>query len=108
MMGPSPGLGGDAWCTPLERAVEEAITAIGYQPVSITISPLGIPCNDPFQVHTIDCGWYGAAVAYVAFAGTDDVAALDFPSPTGQAEPARLIAFEVPPAGWTIPHWGVP
>ena len=108
MMGPSPQPAGDDWCPPLERAVEAAIARIGFEPLSIAISPLGIPCHDPFRVHTVGCGWYGAAVAYVTFAGSSDVAALDFPSPTGQPVTARLIAFEVPPAGWTIPRWSIP
>jgi hypothetical protein len=108
MMGPSPQPGGDVWCPPLEGAVEAGIARLAFQPLTIAISPLGIPCRNPFRVHTVGCGWYGGAVAYVTFTGTSRVAAFDFPSPTGQAAPARLIAFEVPPAGWTIPGWSIP
>ncbi len=107
-MGPSPGVDGDVWCAPLEDAVDVALGQIGFKPQTITISPLGIPCHDPFRMHTVGCRWYGAAVAYVAFVGSADVAAFDFPSTTEGAEPARLIAFGVPPAGWTIPHWSIP
>lgn len=108
MMGPSPQPGGDVWCLPLEGAVEGAIARLLLQPLTIAISPLGIPCLDPFRVHTVGCGWYGGAVAYVTFADTAEVAALDFVSPAGRPVVARLIAFQVPPAGWTIPRWSVP
>jgi hypothetical protein len=108
MMGPSPQPGGDVWCPPLEGAVEAAIARLALQPLTIAISPLGIPCLDPFQVHTAGCGWYGGAVAYVTFADSRNVAALDFVSPAGRPLLARLIAFKVPPAGWTIPAWSIP
>ena len=108
----------DDQCPAAVAAVRQAVASFGYSVTRLALRP-GPP----------DCGviWPGAQsqpvcfgphvipgramTAWVAFAGTAKVAVLllyrDFPFatalPSGTVWKAKLLAFEVPPAGWSWP-----
>jgi hypothetical protein len=72
---------------------------------SVTILLGGFFCGLPFTPDGISCPRPNSGpAAYVTFVGTDRVAALLIDTQQGGAVVvATMVAFGVPPAGWSMP-----
>jgi len=81
------------------------VASVGYPVRTVTIGILGLSCGAPFPSGTAVCplATDPLPIAYVAFVGTDKIAAVEIGTVTGGPGIDRLVAFEVPPAGWSIP-----
>jgi hypothetical protein len=101
--GLSTGPGTTAWCPPAEVAVEAAVGTLGYPIKTISISSMATPCGMPWPSADSACGPVFENTAFVTFAGTGKVAALRITFQTNGPAVATLIAFQVPPAGWSLP-----
>ena len=95
------------YCPAEEAAIYAAVASIDQTVASMTILPTGFGCP-PFFVSCPSAVRAGPA-AYVTFTGTAKVAALTLnPQPSSGLVPnesftADVVAFQVPPAGWTAP-----
>lgn len=88
-------------------AVLRAVAFLGYPVKAVTIGRFDFNCGGPFATGVRSCP---AAVepslpaAYVSFAGTAKVAAVEIGTQRGgSVTAATVILAEVPPAGWTMP-----
>ena len=91
---------------PAERvAVETAVEKLGRTIKAITIEATGFPCNLPFtEGYNMACFASSIGpVAYVSFVGTDHVAALTIALVVNGPVVAKIVTFEVPPSGWSMP-----
>jgi len=94
---------------PAEEAAIYAAVANTYETVaSMTILPAGFLCGHPFYAGTCPLSSDFPIAAYVTFIGTAKVAALTLTPQIGATVPhlsffATVVAFEVPPTGWTGP-----
>lgn len=106
---PTPG--DSAWlpssyCPAEEVAVETAVAHLGFPARSVRIEPFGFQCAGPFpsgpQMACPSIPNTGLT-ADVTFAGTPEVAALNLAlDPDGQMV-ATIVAYAIPPAGWSLP-----
>lgn len=93
-----------SYCPAEAVAVETAVASLGHIIESITITVRPMPCGPfpsgdaRFCVLALTRPW-----AFVTFADTDMVAALTLALVTGGPVVANVIAFQVPPAGWSVP-----
>jgi hypothetical protein len=74
----------------------------------MTILPTGFLCGQPFYAGTCPVSPHFPIAAYVTFIGTARVAALTLTPQIGLTLPrlsffATVLAFQVPPNGWTGP-----
>jgi hypothetical protein len=90
-------------------AVLAAVAGLGFEVRSVMIRPFGFGCGGPFPSGIYSCplvragqGPAGPPTAYVGFVGTLKVAALTIIPVDGSSLRAKVIAFEVPPAGWLM------
>ena len=91
-------------CPAAEAAVLVAVAGLGYPAQSVTIRPYGFTCGDPFGSGKMACLYITRGpVAYVRFVGTNKVAALTIALDASGQMVASVVAFEVPPAGWSMP-----
>jgi hypothetical protein len=97
-------------CQPEEAAVLLAVARLGFPVRSITIGLFDFRCGGPFPTGVRSCPAMLAptgGAAYVTFVGTPKVAAVIFtvapPQPPDPPLPTTVVAFEVPPAGWSMP-----
>jgi hypothetical protein len=82
------------------------VAGLGYPVKTVTIGPFGFNCGGPFPSGTYACPLAAGPLptAYVTFVGTDKVAALEIGTQRGGPEiAASIVAFEVPPTGWSMP-----
>jgi hypothetical protein len=80
------------------------VAVLGYPVQSVTIRPYGFTCGDPFGSGKMACVYITRGpVAYVRFVGTNKVAALTIALDASGQMVASVVAFEVPPAGWSMP-----
>ena len=101
--GPSSGPGATALCVPAEVAAAVAVGPLGYPIQAIAIAATSLPCGVPWPSGYVVCPPDFENTAFVEFIGTHKVAVLTITfEPNGPAV-AKLIAFEVPPSGWTMP-----
>ena len=99
------------------EAVRAVVDPLGT-PTAIYVAAHGFQCNDVWPGVGPDVVCFGAVEfsgtrmhGWVTFAGTDKVAAVSIsrqlPVDRGTAAPgpwtAKLMTFEVPPAGWVLP-----
>lgn len=99
----SPAYLPSSFC-PAERvAVETAVAHLGYPIKRIAISPTILPCGMPWPSGDVICPPDFELVAYVTFVGTGKVAALTIALVPNGPVVARVIAFQVPPTGWSMP-----
>jgi hypothetical protein len=96
-----------AYCSDLvEAAVLRAVVSLGYHVKAVTIQPFGFMCGGPFPSGVYSCPLAADSLptAYVTFVGTDKVAALEIGTQRGgSATAASVVAFQVPPTGWSMP-----
>jgi hypothetical protein len=85
------------------NAVLQAVGNLGYPVKAVTIGLFRFSCDGPFGMDPISCPPvpFPPPGAYVQFVGTDKVAALTFGTKAGPVT-ATVVAFEVPPSGWSI------
>jgi hypothetical protein len=94
----------DDYCTELSKAaVLAAVADLGYPIKTVTIGIYGLSCGAPFPSGTALCplATDPLPTAYVAFVGTDKIAAVEIGTVMRGID--RLVAFEVPPPGWSLP-----
>ena len=101
--GPSPDSSTASWCPVAEVAVETAVADLGYPIQRIVIAPTTFPCGVPWPSGYAACPPFLELAAFVTFAGTDQVAALTIATASDRPPIATLVAFQVPPAGWSMP-----
>ena len=95
------------YCPAEEGAIYAAVAALDHAVASMTILPGGFGCP-PFM-EMCPAVVIGQPAAYVTFTGTAQVAAvtltpeLSIASHPTTSFTAVVVAFEVPPAGWTAP-----
>jgi hypothetical protein len=93
-----------SYCPAEEVAVETALAHLGHPAQRITVAWGGFPCGQPFGSGMMACPIAAiGTVAYAAFVGTDEVAALTIALLPNGPVVATVVAFEVPPSGWSIP-----
>lgn len=96
-------------CSDLVSAVLAAVARLGYPVQAMTIRTFDFGCGGPFVVGVYSCPMIPAGPttipgsAYVTFVGTDKIAAVSFHAVDDPPLIAKLVAFEVPPAGWVMP-----
>ena len=88
-----------------KQAVLDAVTDLGYRVTSVTIGIYGLSCGAPFPSAEASCPLETDPLptAYVAFVGTDKVAAVQVGTVTGGPGTDSVVAFEVPRQGWSLP-----
>jgi hypothetical protein len=104
------GLDSADGCPAAYAAIDTAVTPLSLPVDSITVLPYDFPCPLPFISGTVFCPALAAGPplkslngVYVTFVGSDRVAALTITQPSNGPMVAQLIAFQVPPAGWSVP-----
>lgn len=104
LLGPSPAAD---YCSPAaENAVLRAVASVGYPVAAVTIGPFNFDCGGPFAIGARSCPAVTLLVpaAYVSFAGTDKVAAVEIGTQRGGSiTAATRILAEVPPVGCAMP-----
>jgi hypothetical protein len=96
-------------CSHVVSAVLTAVSGLGYPVQAVTVRIFDFSCGGPFATGIYFCPMIPAGPgqapgsAYVMFAGTDKVAALSFHGADDPPIVAKIVAFEVPPAGWSMP-----
>jgi hypothetical protein len=109
---PNPSFGGDPCPSAIEAAL--GLWGGGYTVTRLYLEPGIFPCGEFWRQGAVACAGPivrpGTAMrGWIAFAGTDKVAAIQLrrtPPTAGTPQPpwdARLSAFAVPPAGWSMP-----
>jgi hypothetical protein len=91
------------YCPAEEAAVETSVADIGYPIRRIVIAPRLFPCGVPWPYGNMGCPPIPVLAAFVAFGGTDQVAALTIELVPNGPVVAKRVAFQVPPAGWSMP-----
>ena len=86
-------------------AVLTAVASLGYPVKTVTIGLFGLSCGAPFPSRTAACpvATDPLPTAYVSFVSTDKVAAVEVGTVTGGRGIDTVVAFEVPPPGWSLP-----
>lgn len=109
---PSPSSAIAFVCPPIycsddsKGAVLKAVAGLAYPVKTVTIGLFGLSCGEPFPSRTASCplATDPLPTAYVTFVGTDRVAAVEIGTVIGGRGVDRLVAFEIPPAGWSLPR----
>jgi hypothetical protein len=107
---PMNGLDSADGCPAAYAAIETAVAPLGLPVDSITVLPDDFPCRLPFTSSATRCPALPDVPpppslngVYVAFVGTDKVAALTISRASNGPMVAQRVDFEVPPAGWSMP-----
>lgn len=97
-------------CSELATAVLAAVAHLPYSVQAMSLRTFPFGCGGPFTEGAVRCRSVPGpgpttipGSAYVTFAGTDFVAAVTYEAVDDPPLIAKLIAFEVPPAGWVMP-----
>lgn len=94
------------YCSEASKAgLLAAVASLGYPVKMVRIGILGLSCGAPFPPSVASCplSTDPLPTAYVAFVGTDKIAAVQVGTITGGPGADSVAAFEVPPAGWSLP-----
>ena len=92
-----------SYCPAEEVAVETALAHVGFPIERIAIAPTVFPCGVPWPAGSPACPPFLELAAFVAFGGTDEVAVLTVALVPNGPVAAKQVAFQVPPAGWSMP-----
>ena len=86
------------------NAVLAAVVNLGYPVQNVTIGPFRFSCGGPFGMAPLGCPFLPPLpqAAYVTFFGTDKVAAVTLSTESEGRLGATVVAFEVPPPGWSM------
>ena len=92
-----------SYCPAEEVAVRTAVAHLGYPIQQIAIAPTIFPCGMPWPSGDMACPPVFELAAFVTFGGTKNVAALTIALLPNGSVVATVVAFEVPPTGWSMP-----
>jgi hypothetical protein len=95
-------------CSELVSAVLAAVAPLGYPVQAMTLRTFDFGCGGPFAMGVYFCPMIPAArkvpgSGYVTFIGTDKVAAVSYEAVDDPPIIVKVVAFQVPPAGWVMP-----
>ena len=99
----SPAYLPSSYCPAEEVAVQTAVAHLGYPIQQIAIAPTIFPCGVPWPSGDVACPPEFELAAFVTFGGTKNVAALTIVLLANGPVVATVVAFEVPPSGWSMP-----
>jgi hypothetical protein len=94
-----------SWCPAVEMKVMAAVKDLGFPIQRIAIESTDFPCGVPWLEGPVTplCPGIPIVGAFVAFDGTNVVAALEIERVGGKQPTAKIVQVQVPPTGWTMP-----